>query len=205
MVKTVTVGRWRTNCYLVHDGATGIIIDPGDEPALLIERIDAQGFRPLAILNTHAHFDHVGGVYDVRERYKAPFHLHSYDKRLLSHANLYRVLAGDKTVYSTPLIDKHLDAVSPLQLGGWRIDVIATPGHTPGGVTFRVGHAVFSGDTLFADRLGRTDLPGGSQEQLDASLAALRAQPPECMLYPGHGPACELGAALAAIHSRAYK
>jgi hydroxyacylglutathione hydrolase len=197
-IERVTVGKWRVNCYLVHDGAAGIVIDPGDEADVLATRIESARFAPLAIVNTHGHFDHVGAVAALKERYRIPFYLHSGDKRLMTHANLYRSMAGDATIHPTPAVDHVIDGLPRLQIGPLALEVLETPGHTAGGVCFRLGSTLFTGDTLFSAEVGRTDLPGGSRKQLEDSLALLARQP-DADILPGHGPGRRLTEALAAV------
>lgn len=195
-VECVTVGRWFVNCYLVHDGTSGVIIDPGDEAETISQHVQRLGFEPLAIINTHGHFDHVGAVAGLKRRFDIPFYLHRGDKRLLTHANLYRSLAGDSMVIETPEVDRFVEPDEPLHAGQWRIDILHTPGHTSGSVCVRVDNLMFSGDTLFSDGVGRTDLPGGSEAQLAESLRVLARQDPGMEILPGHGPADTLGSAL---------
>ena len=194
-VETIVVGRWAVNCLIVHDGTRALIVDPGDDADQVAGRIAALGVIPVAILTTHAHFDHVGAVAPLKRRYGIPYHVHRADKRLLSHANLYRSLTGDRSLIETPVADQFLTG-GPLVVGGLELEVIHTPGHTPGSVCFRIGDRLLSGDTLLADRAGRTDLPGGSAEELAASLDLLRAESPDLQMHPGHGPAASLGDAL---------
>ena len=195
-VERITVGRWAVNCHLVHDGSVGVIVDPGDEAETIGRHVERLGFEPLAIVNTHAHFDHVGAVAELRRAFDVPFCLHRGDRRLLTHANLYRSLAGDATLIETPVVDRFLEPAEPLQVGSWELDVLHTPGHTAGSVCLRVGTVLISGDTLFSDGVGRTDLPGGSREQLADSLRLLAQQDPGMEIFPGHGPGSRLGDAL---------
>lgn len=192
----IVVGPWSVNCYLVHDRRVGVIIDPGDDAPTIEGHIRRLGFEPVAIVNTHGHFDHVAGVAALQKRFGIPFFLHAGDKRLVTHANLYRSLAGDSTLIETPVPDRFLEPGERMDVGGWPIEVLHTPGHTMGSVCLRAGDRLFSGDTLFSDGVGRTDLPGGNATQLAHSLAGLASLPPTLELLPGHGCASRLGDAL---------
>jgi hydroxyacylglutathione hydrolase len=195
-VERITVGRWSANCYLAHDGQVGMIIDPGDEPEIISQQVTEVGFNPVAIINTHGHFDHVGAVAPLKRMFGIPFYLHCEDRRLLTHANLYRSLAGDRTLIETPTVDSFLEHGGKVDVHAWVMEVIHTPGHTAGSVCLRVANALFTGDTLFSDGVGRTDLPGGSKAKLADSLSTLAACSPEMEIFPGHGPGDTLGAAL---------
>ena len=200
VVECLTVGRWSVNCYLVHDGRAGVIIDPGDDADRIAAAVRRSGFTPRVIINTHAHFDHVGAVAPLKRMFGIPFSIHAADRRLLGQANLYRTLAGDRTLIETPVADTFLDPAVPIAVGDWHIDVLHTPGHTSGSVCFRTDGLLFSGDTLFGDGVGRTDLPGGNQTLLGQSLARLADEDPLLTLHPGHGPANRLGDALSCAH-----
>jgi glyoxylase-like metal-dependent hydrolase (beta-lactamase superfamily II) len=184
----VVTGAWKTNCYLVSDEqGIAAVIDPGDDFAVIKQRLDEARLSVGAILCTHGHFDHVGAVADLQTAYGAPFHLHSADAKLLTHANLYRRLAGAHATVRTPTIDADLSAVTTLVVGLMTVQVLACPGHTPGGVAFRVSSHLFTGDTLMRNAVGRTDLPGGDAAQLSASVTELLQCAPETTVYPGHG------------------
>ncbi len=196
-VQTITNGRWRENCHLVSadDGAT-VIIDPGTDVDLLADALDAD-LRPVAMLATHGHYDHVAATAALQKRYPVPFYLHSGDTSLVRYVNLYmRFFDGLKPV-QVPEVHDYFDKVpSPLVLGGLEIEVIPTPGHTPGSVCFRVDDHLFTGDTLMKKGVGRLDLPGSDPEQLKESLRRLGEMPPNLAIHPGHGPSSTIGAEL---------
>ncbi|MGE5508972.1 MAG: MBL fold metallo-hydrolase [Chitinophagales bacterium] len=178
-VQAVSVGPLGTNCYLVTDRAAGetLVVDPGDEGAALLERIRALNSRVVAIVNTHGHWDHTGANAALRQATGAPLLIHEADASWLD---------------SPP--DRFLREGEELAVGSFRLKVIHTPGHTRGGLCLYTEGALFSGDTLFAESVGRTDLPGGSFVELVASIREkLFALPDETVVYPGHGPATSIG------------
>ena len=182
-------GRWRENCYIVHEpqGDT-LIIDPGGDIERIIEYIAEKQLKVIAILNTHAHYDHIGAVQGLKEKYQVPFLLHSADVKMLKYANLYRKFFDGEDPVPIPTLDRYLDqAENPMQLGRFSIQVLATPGHTPGSVCFLLAGHLFTGDTLLRGKVGRVDLPAGDPSLLAASLKQLSRLPAEITLYPGHG------------------
>ena len=164
-VITTVVGSLQTNCYLLIDEETKLaaLIDPGDNADKLLALIKEEGVTLKYILLTHGHRDHTLAVPAV--------------KQAIPEAEVY---IGEADAHSTGIYHY------PLPLGSLTIRVMATPGHTLGGVTLLVGDAMFSGDTLFAGSMGRTDLPGGNGEQMVASLRRLGQIEGEYTVYPGH-------------------
>lgn len=197
-VTIVPVGALGTNCYLVDDGKGGVaVIDPGDEFVAIEE---ALGDRPVSlVLATHNHFDHVGALDALAARSNGGWAMGERDiaglgASLASSARQFGCLVH---VESSPAAVLHDGDV--LEVGALRFSVLATPGHTPGGVSYydAVHGLLFTGDTLFAGSAGRTDLHGGDQRALYASLARLGTLPPQTAVYPGHGHASSMGEELA--------
>jgi hydroxyacylglutathione hydrolase len=196
-VSTIVSGKWRENCYILSAGADAVVIDPGEDADAILSHLDASGLVVKAILCTHAHYDHIGSVSDLKSRYAAPFYLHSADSKLLRQANLYRKLFGGERMIAIPAVDVDLAALSVLQFPGIDIEVMHTPGHTPGGVAFFTGEAIFVGDTIFRNRAGRIDLPGGDKAAIEASLRKLLSSSPDLLVYPGHGEPVRLAEVIA--------
>jgi glyoxylase-like metal-dependent hydrolase (beta-lactamase superfamily II) len=199
-VITFVNGKWRENCYIVGS-ITGdaLVIDPGSQPEEIVELLEGRAWRVHAILNTHAHYDHIGAVAALMTRYSAPFYLHAADERLLRSANLYRMLFESREAVRIPSVTHDISQLPPtFSSGPFEISWIATPGHTPGSVCLRIGNVLFSGDTLMHNAVGRTDLPGANREQLLASVRKLMELPPETIVCGGHGPRTTLEAELSA-------
>jgi glyoxylase-like metal-dependent hydrolase (beta-lactamase superfamily II) len=195
-IQTLVNGSLEQNCYLLYDDARpeALVIDPGSQADLLRQAIDQAGLKPALILATHGHFDHVGAVHALQEAYGAPFGLAQADAGLLEGledtAAFYGVVGAQE-----PRADRWISPGERVAAGGLELQVLGTPGHTPGGLCFyhAPSGSLFSGDTLFAGSVGRSDFPGGSHEQLiDSIRRELLTLPPATVVYPGHGDATTL-------------
>ncbi len=196
-VRCFTVGPLEENCYIVRrpDATSGVIVDPGDEPARLLEAIDALGIESLdAILLTHCHFDHVGAVKAVHDATGAPVWCPVLETEILANIDAYSFPGfGPFENYTA---DHTVAGGETLELAGLTLDVRFTPGHSPGHVTYAVRDelALLSGDVLFQNSVGRTDLPGGDWPTLLASIESLIEEfQPETRVYPGHMGVTTLG------------
>jgi hydroxyacylglutathione hydrolase len=189
------VGVLQCNCYVVGDPETkkAIVIDPGDDADAIAEDIAAKGLTVTAIVATHAHFDHVLAAERLRALTGAPFHLHDDDRPLLDWLQESGRLFLGVELSAPPQVDTRVAEGDKLTAGAVELEVLHTPGHSPGSISLVAEEAVFSGDTLFAGSVGRTDLPGGDT---DALVSAVRNKlftlPEELPVYPGHGPATTL-------------
>ena len=190
-------GKLRQNCYLVSNArAQALIIDPGSEAETIAAMADEYGVRPLAILNTHGHYDHVGAVAELMGKYSIPFYLDHQDERILRSANIYKFLFESDSEIEIPEITHDLAGQpEPLVIGDFAVSTIAAPGHTPGGRALMIDGQLFTGDTLMRNTVGRTDLHGGDSDALARSLAAIMALPPDTPFHPGHGGPSTLGEA----------
>ena len=188
-IKRIITGKWRENCYIINNSSNnGLIIDPGEKPDAIFKHINKNNINVLAIINTHAHFDHIGAVSTLKDTLEIPFYLHSKDKRLLRSANLYKIVfEGDKTI-TIPLVDYYFEeSDTKIEFSDFTVKIIQTPGHTEGSVCFQIDNYLFTGDTIFEKDIGRVDLPGGNKEKLIVSLKQLSKLPDSLKLYPGHG------------------
>jgi len=193
-----TVGMVQENCYLFRrDGSDrALIVDPGDEAEKLLGAIDGLGVKLDGILLTHTHFDHVGAVAPVAEATGAEVWVPEIEKGVLADINAYVPWPGFGP-FEDYDAEHTLAGGEKLELAGFEIDVIFTPGHSPGHVTFSIPDeaAVFSGDVLFQGSVGRTDLPGGDWPTLLESIRTLVDDlPEETAVYPGHMGITSLGA-----------
>ena len=195
-IRRLEVGPLSTNCYLVGCPETqqGVVIDPGGHPDRILAAIKESGLTILYVLNTHCHFDHIGANAKLVGATGAPLALHRLEIPILeSHggASWFGV-----PVDASPQPSVELEGGQKLQIGSLAMQVLHTPGHTPGGVTFYLPEAAaaFDGDLLFNSGVGRTDLPGGDWETLLRSIRdVLFALPDETTIYPGHGPQTTVG------------
>jgi hydroxyacylglutathione hydrolase len=193
-----TVGPVQENCFLVRrDGAEhALIVDPGEEAPRILAAVEQLGVTIEAILVTHCHFDHIGAVAPVAEATGAPVYVSEIEKPVLADIMSYVPWSGFGP-YESYEADHTLTGGETLTLAGLDIDVLFTPGHSPGHLTFSVPgeRAIFSGDVLFQGSVGRTDLPGGDWATLLSSIGALvDALPAETAVYPGHMGITSLGA-----------
>jgi glyoxylase-like metal-dependent hydrolase (beta-lactamase superfamily II) len=182
-----------TNCWLVgrEGGDEAIVVDPGFSPERVRKLLDMAGRVPVAVLATHGHHDHIGSAAGVCGD-EVPMFIHSADRRALADPQ------GWGSGFPAPPVAvsdvRELADGDVLELAGLRIQVLHTPGHTPGSVCFRTSENVFSGDLVFAGSIGRYDFPNSSPEDMRASLERFLELPDELPVHPGHGPATTVGA-----------
>jgi len=190
---TFQVGTFEVNCSVLYEGDRALVVDPGAEAALVEAKLKELRLEPAAILLTHAHFDHICAVNDIKGRHPGlPVFIGAEDAKIISHP--FNQFPPDY-----PLVEGIADVMDAMDLrgflasAGWNasVEVIETPGHTPGGVCYLFGAPaplLMSGDTLFCGSVGRTDFPGGDMPTLQASLEKLKSLPGETIVVPGHGP-----------------
>jgi glyoxylase-like metal-dependent hydrolase (beta-lactamase superfamily II) len=196
-VRSFTVGPVAENCFIARrPGAeSGVIVDPGDEPERLLAAVQDLGVTVEAILVTHCHFDHIGAVAPVAEATGAPVWCPQVEIPVL--ANIMSFVPPGFGPYSSYDADHAVSGGERLSLAGLEVDVLLTPGHSPGHVSYSIPEeqALFSGDVLFKGSVGRTDLPGGDWGTLLESIRALvDGLPAETTVYPGHMGITTLGA-----------
>lgn len=194
-IETITVGGFAMNSYLLIDEDSGeaIYIDPGAEADRLIQKAEDEEISLKFIINTHCHIDHAAEVEQVMNHFNIPFYIHNGDLGLLNSLKEQGSYFGI-AVEGTPQVSKFLEDGDKLTVGSSDCLVIHTPGHSPGGISIKVGSNVFVGDCLFLDSIGRTDLPGGDYDQLINSIRTrLLSLDDATKVYPGHGPPTTIG------------
>ena len=202
ILETAAVGPFFKNGYIVGCETTrkAVFIDPGDEVEQLLAFVASEKLDVTHILLTHAHVDHVSGVAEAKRALGVPIHLHRDDLFLYDNAVRTGMMFG-LTVEQPPPVDVFYDGEGPIVFGEYRVRVVHTPGHCPGGVCLAISRhgdasapGLFVGDTLFAGSIGRTDLPGGNYDTLLQSITqTLFAFPDESIVYSGHGPETTIG------------
>lgn len=186
------VGDLQENCYIVFENNIAVVIDPGADAGKILNVLKEKDLKATHILLTHGHFDHIGAVGEIKRQTGAQLCIHFDDSDMLTSPdkNLSVYLGGS---FHTDAADMYLYDGQVIETGGMQIKVIATPGHTPGGVSFEIGDSLFTGDTLFRLSVGRTDFPGSSTVKLNNSVSQVLGNlEKNYFVYPGHGPATTL-------------
>ncbi|MFB1050365.1 MBL fold metallo-hydrolase [Paraliobacillus sp. JSM ZJ581] len=189
-IKGLTLGRMGTNGYVVYKNGKGLMIDPGGDVEIIVHWLEKNQVALLAILLTHAHFDHIGAVDVLRDKYNIPVYVHEQEKNWLGSpewngSGLFPV----DNISCRPA--DHFISEGTMEIGEFSFDVLHTPGHSPGGVSFIFNNEkyVISGDCLFQNGIGRTDLPGGDHATLiDSIREKLFTLAGDFTIFPGHGP-----------------
>jgi hydroxyacylglutathione hydrolase len=197
-VQMFTVGALFTNCYVTNCEKTkeAIVVDPGfddhSEAERIFKYIDANALKPRYIVDTHGHPDHVCGNGIVKEKFQTPILIHESDAHMLGESSEDSCQLFGLKNYS-PEADAILQDGHVIKFGNATLRVIATPGHSRGGISLLGDHEVFTGDTLFSGSIGRTDFPEGSESDMRRSLKKLALLPDNFVVYPGHGPTTAMG------------
>ena len=194
IVQRIVNGKWKQNCYVFGaPGSDAIVLDPGSEPDRIVAAIEEHGFDPKAIILTHAHYDHVGAIADLQDKYGIETYMCKDDSRLLRQANMYSSIFGSSEKIRIPDVAHILDDLSPaFKIASFEIEWLATPGHTAGSVCFEINGYLFTGDTLMGSGAGRTDLPGGDDSEMDASIDKISQLNGDLIVMPGHGSSFKL-------------
>jgi glyoxylase-like metal-dependent hydrolase (beta-lactamase superfamily II) len=197
-VERYELGPIATNCYVVRaseEASEGVVIDPGGDAAKLARELERLGVTCKAILITHGHWDHLGGVADLAEATGAPVHMAADERIALERINDFAPAELPLRPYTPEVL---LEGDETLELAGITFQTLRVPGHSPAHLAYYAEGCLFSGDVLFAGSVGRTDLPFGDWDTLVASIRLLADRfPPETVVYSGHGPETTLGDELA--------
>lgn len=192
-IKRLPLGPLGTNGYIISSGSYALIVDPGGDPEKMVSYIKEEGLEPKAILLTHAHFDHIGGLEVIRSHYDIDVYIHELENDWLMDPDLNgssRYMFGN---ISAKPADEFL-TVGTNKIEPFEFEVFHTPGHSPGSVSFIFKDFVLSGDVLFQNGIGRTDLPGGDMQTLEKSIRdKLYRLPINMIVYPGHGERTTIG------------
>ncbi len=189
MVRGMVVGVFQENCWVIGNRRTGeaICIDPGDQPEDILAMAREMGVTIKLIANSHAHVDHILGVGDIKNETGARFLMHRDEAAIAAQAAKSALMLVGREVADPPTPDYHPEDGDIVEVEGVKLTVIHTPGHTPGSLSYYTEGMLFSGDTLSAGSIGRTDLPGGDYEQEMASIIdKLLVLPDETVVLPGH-------------------
>jgi hydroxyacylglutathione hydrolase len=193
-IEMIMTGPIQENCYVVMDEPTrdAVIVDPGEDAPRIAEVIERMGAKPIAIINTHCHFDHVGAVNALQKKYSIPFYIHPNDQEMLESAAASAANFG--MTIDQPQVDKFIREGETFKVGNSSLAVRYTPGHCPGHVTLVGDGFALVGDVLFSGSVGRTDFPGTSWPVLAESIKTqLLTLPDDTVVLPGHGPSTTIG------------
>lgn len=194
-LKKITLGQLETNCYLLGCMVTkeAGVIDPAEESTAILNRLKNDGFSLKYIINTHGHADHIGGNSFLKSNTSAKLLIHKMDEDMLTDPQKNLSFYTGNLIQSPPA-DDYLEEGKNIKIGSLDVSVIHTPGHSPGSISLIIDKKIFTGDTLFANGIGRTDLPGGSMSEIKHSIKKkLLVFDETCEIFPGHGPASNLG------------
>jgi len=199
-IDSMVVGPLGVNCYIISKDGKAVIVDPGGNAPDIIKFLETNNLTPAAIVNTHGHFDHIGGIAELVNKYNIPFVLHKDDEFLVSHGAQTSSMFGFSVMENPSVTDYMVDG-QELDIEGIKMTVLHTPGHTPGGVSLYIKElgSVITGDTLFLESIGRSDFPYADHSQLINGIRTkLMPLEADTKVLPGHGPASTVG------HEKSY-
>ena len=195
IVEYMPVGPIMANCYIVgcEETREAVVIDPGDEADKILQKLAELNLKVKYIINTHGHFDHVGANRELKDATGAQLLIHADDATMLEHLSQAAASFGLQSENSPPP-DRTVDEGDEIKFGTITLEVIHTPGHSPGGISLKAENCLFVGDTLFSGSIGRTDLPGGNFNTLKASIQKkIFPLGDHIRVYTGHGPETSVG------------
>ena len=194
IIRTLAVGPMQANSYILQCEQTraAMVIDPGDDSALILSVLDEHELQLKLIVNTHAHIDHIAANSDIKEKTSASLCIHAADADMLVNPQKNLSFFIGRPV-SSPAADKLLADGDVLEAGTLSLKVMHTPGHSPGSICLLSDNCIITGDLLFAGGIGRYDFPGSSYEELVKSLRKVMLLDDDLIIYPGHGPTSTIG------------
>jgi hydroxyacylglutathione hydrolase len=195
ILKTLIVGELETNCYILgdEDSKEGMIIDPGGDFKIIEKTLKELNLNIKYIILTHGHSDHIGVLSELKKKIGAQILIHKDDAEMLSNPEK-NLSVFSYNPFSAPVADKLLEDKDKIRTGQIEIEVLHTPGHTEGSISLYTDKIIFSGDLIFYGSVGRTDLPGGSNQKLFRSIQdKILDKTDDTVIYPGHGPATTVG------------
>ncbi len=195
VIDSIVVGPFAANCYFVKksDSQKCVIIDPGGDAELLLDKLLDLNLELQALLITHGHIDHVMALSEISKKIPVPVYAHKDDKQLLENIKIQGQMFG-LSEFEQPTISNWIQESDLIEIAGLKIKVLHTPGHSPGGCCYLLNSKIFVGDTLFESSIGRTDLPGGDYDLLISTIKTkLFSLPDEMIVYPGHGETTTIG------------
>ncbi|MCJ7577408.1 MAG: MBL fold metallo-hydrolase [candidate division Zixibacteria bacterium] len=195
ILKILTVGELQTNCYILGDEKTKqcVIIDPGGDFEIIEDHLEKLKLKVKYIILTHGHVDHIGALAQLKKATGAEILIHSKDSAMLYDPNQnLSIFSGDKIIATKA--DKLLEDREIIECGEIKLEVLHTPGHTPGSISLLTDKMIFTGDALFCGSIGRTDFPGSSYQKLISSIKdKILTKEDDLIIYPGHGPSSTIG------------
>jgi len=194
IIRSLVVGPLENNCFIIADENTkeGLVVDPGDEPDRILDLINKNSFNIKYIVCTHAHFDHVGAVPDLKKETGAKIVIHRDELEIYKSTKDQAAIWGYK-LDPLPEPDMFVSEGDKIEVGDLRFEILHTPGHSPGGICLYGEGILITGDTLFAGSVGRTDFYGGDMEKLKRSFRRLLSLSDKIKVLPGHGPETTIG------------
>jgi hydroxyacylglutathione hydrolase len=195
IIKNLVVGHLESNCFVIADEKTkeALLIDPGDEPDRILDLLTKNNLKLKYIVCTHAHFDHVGAIPELKTETGARIVIHYDELDIYKHTREQAAVLWGFELEPLPEPDMFVSEGDELEVGGLKFRILHTPGHSPGSICLYGEGIVITGDTLFAGTVGRTDLFGGNVQKLKSSFRKLMALGDEIRVFPGHGPQSTIG------------
>lgn len=187
-VHTIQVGSAKSNCYIIYnDNSESIIIDAGDNAPQISDFLKSNQLKPIAILATHAHYDHISAVSELKLKFDVPFYMHHADAKLVSQVNMYRHFIANEPLVKIPIVDNFYKNNETLNFGNIKVKIIHTGIHTAGHCCLLINNALFTGDILYKGRIDNTINQNLVMDQYDDLLNRICKLPVMTQIYPGHG------------------